>query len=69
MPNEIENAADAEGGSVSNQHSRQSQDALRHLGDAMHHKFHKDPQTTDLDEKSTEQAEIPKVGSRDAPGG
>jgi hypothetical protein len=68
--------------------TRQSQDALRHERDALHHKFHKGPlrDTSLLDNKSARQPyneaeqegdleqlegqpEIPKVGSRDAPGG
>ena len=52
-----------------------SQDALRHEKDALHHKFHHEPRTGSPDEmndpQSTvgQQPEIPKVGSRDAPGG
>jgi hypothetical protein len=56
----------------------QSQDAIRHQKDALHHKFHKDPidekteQQPDSDDAQQiegQQPEIPKVGSRDAPGG
>ena len=73
---------------VSNRQTGQSQDAVRHEKDALHHKFHTDPQRSRADEKNDQesqaraqqdsvdmqqiegqQAEIPKVGSRDAPGG
>jgi hypothetical protein len=69
---------------ISNPQTGQSQDAIRHQKDAVHHKSHKGL----LDEKSGQQSqaraqqdsvdmqqidghqpEIPKVGSRDAPGG
>ena len=51
---------------------QQSQDALRHQKDAVHHKVHKGPlpgvkDATEGD--AGQQPEIPKVGSRDAPGG
>jgi hypothetical protein len=51
---------------------QQSQDAIRHQKDALHHKVHKPPlpgvkDATEGD--AGQQAEIPKVGSRDAPGG
>jgi hypothetical protein len=50
---------------------QKSQDALRHEKDALHHKFHSAPQPDAAPETSEagEQPEIPKVGSRDAPGG
>jgi hypothetical protein len=50
---------------------QKSQDALRHEKDALHHKFHGGPQPDAAAETSEagEQPEIPKVGSRDAPGG
>ena len=50
---------------------QQSQDALRHQQDALHHKFHSGPRPDAAAETSEagEQPEIPKVGSRDAPGG
>jgi hypothetical protein len=73
---------------VSNRQTDQSQDAVRHEKDALHHKIHKGPQQSRADEKNDQasqaraqqdsvdmqqiegqQAEIPKVGSRDAPGG
>lgn len=65
----------------------QSQDAVRHERDALHHKFHKSPppgaEAEQSDQQSQDRAqqhsadmqpsegqpEIPKVGSRDAPGG
>jgi hypothetical protein len=51
---------------------KQSQDALRHQKDALHQKVHKEPfpgvkDATEGD--GGEQAEVPRVGSRDAPGG
>ena len=51
---------------------QQSQDALRHQQDVLHNKVHHDPLpgTVDPIENDASQApEIPKVGSRDAPGG
>ena len=73
---------------VSSRPTGQSQDAVRHEKDALHHKFHKGPQQSRADEKDDRQSqaraqqdsvdmqqiegqqpEIPKVGSRDAPGG
>jgi hypothetical protein len=51
---------------------RQSQDALRHREDALHNKRHKSPLpgVKDVNENDAgQQPEIPKVGSRDAPGG
>jgi hypothetical protein len=50
---------------------QKSQDALRHEKDALHHKFHSSPQPDTAAEtnEAGEQPEIPKVGSRDAPGG
>jgi hypothetical protein len=59
--------------SEADRHSgQQSQDALRHQQDALHNKGDKTPlpgvkgsNDSDVDQ----QAEIPKVGSRDAPGG
>ncbi|HTB88259.1 MAG TPA: hypothetical protein VK743_09920 [Steroidobacteraceae bacterium] len=72
---------------MSNERKDQSQDAVRHEEDALHHKFHKDPRPGGDDKKddrgsqaraqqdsidiqpSEGQPEIPKVGSRDAPGG
>jgi hypothetical protein len=58
----------------SNRRTGQSQDAVRHEKDALHHKFHKGPQLGNADEGNDQQIdgqqpEIPKVGSRDAPGG
>lgn len=50
----------------------QSQDAIRHEKDAAHHKLHKDrplSQQNSDPQPSEGQPEIPKVGSRDAPGG
>jgi hypothetical protein len=50
----------------------ESQDALRHQQDAMHHKVHKRPlpgQKEAIENEANQQPEIPKVGSRDAPGG
>jgi hypothetical protein len=62
-----------------------SQDAHRHQKDAEHHKFHKVAKQIDKDDQLSQaraqqdsvdvqpseelQPEIPKVGSRDAPGG
>jgi hypothetical protein len=72
---------------MSNEHKDQSQDAVRHEEDALHHKFHKGPRPSGADKKDDQgsqaraqqdsvdmqpsegQPEIPKVGSRDAPGG
>jgi hypothetical protein len=72
---------------VSNRDADESQDAVRHEKDALHHKFHKGPQGSGDAEKNDQgsrataqedgvdmqpsdgQPEIPKVGSRDAPGG
>jgi hypothetical protein len=53
------------------QPASQSQDASRHQQDALHHKFHRgSTDNGDLKQSDTaEQPEIPKVGSRDAPGG
>jgi hypothetical protein len=48
---------------------QQSQDALRHQQDAAHHKAHKSPLPGAADSDAGLQPEIPKVGSRDAPGG
>ena len=48
---------------------QQSQDALRHQQDAAHHKVHKSPLPGAADSDAGLQPEIPKVGSRDAPGG
>lgn len=50
---------------------RQSQDALRHEEDARHNKRHKTPLPGVPEDENTarQQPEIPKVGSRDAPGG
>ncbi len=50
----------------------QSRDAVRHEQDALHHKFHKSPLPASGEEENDVQpsaAEIPQVGSRDAPGG
>jgi hypothetical protein len=52
--------------------SQQSQDALRHRQDAQHNKVHKNavPGVIDpIESDSSSAPEIPKVGSRDAPGG
>jgi hypothetical protein len=47
-----------------------SQDAVRHKKDALHHKSHSTSQPDSADMQPGEgQPEIPKVGSRDAPGG
>ena len=70
---------------VKNRQIGQSHDAVRHEKDALHHKFHRGPQRGGADEKNDQgsqakaqrdgvdmsegQSEIPKVGSRDAPGG
>jgi hypothetical protein len=62
---------------VSGRHADESQDAIRHQKDALHHKFHKNSADREsgrqLDSDSAqqieEQPEIPKVGSSDAPGG
>jgi hypothetical protein len=51
---------------------QQSQDALRHQKDALHHKVPKTPLPgvkDPIEGDAGQQAEIPKVGSRDAPGG
>jgi hypothetical protein len=61
----------------SGRHAGESQDAIRHQKDALHHKFHKNPvdgktaqqRDSDSGQQIEEQPEIPKVGSRDAPGG
>jgi hypothetical protein len=52
--------------------NQQSQDALRHQKDALHHKVHKAPLPgvkDAIEGDGGQQAEIPKVGSLDAPGG
>jgi hypothetical protein len=81
-----DNAKSADRGNKSEHTGQGSQDAVRHEKDALHHKFHKDPQPSGADEKKDQrsqaraqqdsvdiqsegQPEIPKVGSRDAPGG
>lgn len=46
-----------------------SQDAVRHEKDAQHHKYLKDQESMETDLGEGQQPEIPKVGSRDAPGG
>jgi hypothetical protein len=51
---------------------KQSQDALRHQLDAQHNKLHKTPLPGVIDPIETDSTiapEVPKVGSRDAPGG
>ena len=59
-----------------NEHDRktgqQSQDALRHQQDALHNKVQKSPLPGVIDPIENDPSiapEIPKVGSRDAPGG
>jgi hypothetical protein len=59
----------------------QSQDAVRHRIDALHHKFEPDEKASqqsqaraqqdsvDMQQIEGQQPEIPKVGSLDAPGG
>jgi hypothetical protein len=52
--------------------AQQSQDALRHEQDAAHHKLARGSQRKSGDRNDGEpgeQPEIPKIGSRDAPGG
>lgn len=52
--------------------TRESQDALRHQQDAQHHKVHTSPlpgKKEAIENEANQQPEIPKVGSRDAPGG
>ena len=52
------------------QKTGESQDALRHDEDAQHHKVHKSPSRQEtIENEAHQQPEIPKVGSRDAPGG
>ena len=54
------------------QKTGESQDALRHDEDAQHHKVHKSPlpgKKDAIENEAHQQPEIPKVGSRDAPGG
>jgi len=53
---------------VADRQTGQSQDAIRHQRDALHHKFHKGLED-DMQQPEGQQPEIPKVGSRDAPGG
>ena len=53
---------------VADRQTGQSQDAIRHQRDASHHKFHRGPED-DMQQLEQQQPEIPKVGSRDAPGG
>jgi hypothetical protein len=50
---------------------RQSQDARRHQLDARHNKRHETPPPGVIEDENMvrQQPEIPKVGSRDAPGG
>ena len=88
MSNENKDPHDSSPVKVSNRQSGQSQDAVRHEKDALHHRFHKDPQASaeeerndqksqaraqqdsvDMQQIEGQQPEIPKVGSRDAPGG
>jgi hypothetical protein len=87
MSNENEDSNSTSPIKVSNRETGQSQDAVRHQKDALHHKFHKGPQPSGAAEKNDQgsqaraqqdsvdmqpsdgQPEIPKVGSRDAPGG
>jgi hypothetical protein len=66
MPNDkIRDREDSTG-----QVGRGSQDALRHKKDAVHHKVHNTAQSDSADVQPGEgQPEIPKIGSRDAPGG
>jgi hypothetical protein len=50
----------------------ESQDALRHQQDALHHKVPKSPlpgKKEAIENDANQQPEVPKVGSRDAPGG
>jgi hypothetical protein len=69
---------------VSDRPTGQSQDAIRHERDALHHKFHKGPEdqkastqsqaraqqdSVDMQQLEGQQPEIPKIGSSDAPGG
>ena len=62
---------------VPGRQSGKSQDAIRHQKDALHHKIHKASEAGKsaglLDSDSAQQIEelpeVPKVGSRDAPGG
>jgi hypothetical protein len=62
---------------VSGRQIGKSQDAIRHQKDALHHKLHKDPEAgksaeqldSDSEQQIEELPEVPKVGSRDAPGG
>jgi hypothetical protein len=74
MPNDNKNANRDRRG-PSDPTRQRSQDAVRHQEDALHHKFHKAPPGSTADEvkqdtqPSEGQPEIPKVGSRDAPGG
>jgi hypothetical protein len=52
--------------------AQQSQDAARHEQDAAHHKLERGSQRESGDRNDSEpgeQPEIPKIGSRDAPGG
>jgi hypothetical protein len=86
MSNENKDSDNTSSSKVSNRQTDQSQDAVRHEKDALHHKFHSGPRRSVPDEKNNQgsqaaqedsvdmqqsegQPEIPKVGSRDAPGG
>ena len=71
MANDNHGANGTQRASAPEQNTGQSQDASRHRKDALHHKFHSGPRPDETVEKGepVEQPEIPKVGSRDAPGG
>ena len=87
MPDDKRNA-NIDRRNLSEQMGQRSQDAVRHLQDAQHHKFANGPKFSAADEKNPQQfqasadqesvdmqdgeeqqPEVPKVGSRDAPGG
>ncbi len=85
MPDDTKKLANDDGGRLSDQSRQRSPDAVRHQKDALHHKFHNDPQPPKEEKRqqpqqpataqkgdtqpSEGQPEIPKVGSRDALGG
>lgn len=79
MANENSNSKGNEHGKIATQTVQRSQDAVRHQKDGLHHKFHGRPpaspadeaqqDSVDMQQNDGQQPEIPKVGSRDAPGG
>jgi len=69
MPNDNINAKSTDRGNNSGQIGQGSEVAVRQEKNALHHKYRDTPQPNGADEQDEDQAEIPKVGSLDAPGG